>query len=68
MFAKRRTFEAQWLALLAHALLASTERTEVVCGLRNDWIGGLVSFGALNGRKRVGGIIGTIVELRGRRH
>ena len=53
MFAKRRTLEAQWLALLAHALLASTQSTEIFCGLGNDLIGWLVSFGALYGRKRL---------------
>lgn len=32
----RRTLEAQWLALLAHALLTSAKSTEILSSFRDD--------------------------------
>ena len=59
-----RTFEVQWLALLAHALFASAQSPEVLRSLRNDYYLPMVR------NMRViplrGSLHGTIVELHRR--
>ena len=59
----RRTFEVQWLALLAHALFASAQSPEILRGLGNDYLPMVRNMRVIPLRES---LHGTIVELHRR--